>query len=453
MSTSNPTDSGVHCELTVGYAPTMHATVTKTRRRVVVDQRALAQAIGTRIRAARLRAGLTQQQLAGDRYTKAYISALELGHAKPSMAALDYLAPRLGTTSDRILADPARAWSRLEADVALASGELDEARAGYEGLIDVTTDPAHLAELQLGLAETLCRLGRPGDAIRPAEDARRRFAEAGRQPEADRALYWLSSAHHQMGDAPESRRILRELLQRTSIETDPDMAVRIRISLAQVESTIGDPQVALAYLEEAREAASGLDLRRRGTFLITLAKGRAKVGDLEGAIRSGMEALQVCRLAEAGRDQARVEAELAGIYLQLGDRGRARGLLADARAILRRAEEGFLLADITDSEARIALDEGDPSVALELAGEAHTQAEAAGNQKAVFDSLMTSARALEALGRRAESLAIYEAASKVLGTDGGSAGRRREVYGAWADALAAEGRHADAFAVQKRAIG
>jgi tetratricopeptide (TPR) repeat protein len=439
--------------LTLVYPDVMQATVTKTRRRVVVDQRALAQAIGTRIRAARLRAGLTQQQLAGDRYTKAYISALELGHAKPSMAALDYLAPRLGTSSDRILADPSRTWSRLEADVALASGHLDDARVAYEGLLDVTVEPGHVAELELGLAETLCRLGRPGEAIKPAEDARRRFADSARAIESDRALYWLASAHQQMGDLAEGRRILRELLERTDPATDPDMAVRVRIGLAMVESTVGDPQIALAYLEEAREASNALDLRRRGTFFFALAKGRAKVGDLEGAIRSGMEALQICRLAEAGREQARVEAQLATIYLQLGDRTRARGLLADARAILKRAEESFLLADITDSEARIALDEGDAASALQLATEARRQGEAAGNSKAVFDSLMTAGRALEALERRAEAIGVYEEASTVLGTDPGSVVQRREVYGAWADALAADGKHAEAYAIAKRALG
>ena len=43
----------------------------RTRRRVVVDDRPLAQAIGQRLKQARLTAGLTQQQLAGDRYSKA----------------------------------------------------------------------------------------------------------------------------------------------------------------------------------------------------------------------------------------------------------------------------------------------------------------------------------------------------------------------------------------------
>lgn len=71
--------------------------VERRRRHVtVVDNSALARRIGERLRMARTAAELTQQQLAGGRYTPAYISALERGLAKPSMASLAYLAPRLG---------------------------------------------------------------------------------------------------------------------------------------------------------------------------------------------------------------------------------------------------------------------------------------------------------------------------------------------------------------------
>jgi tetratricopeptide (TPR) repeat protein len=146
-----------------------------------------------------------------------------------------------------------------------------------------------------------------------------------------------------------------------------------------------------------------------------------------------------------------VEAQLASIYLQLGDRTRARGLLADARAILKRAEESYLLADITDSEARIALDEGDAASALELANEARRQGEAAGNAKAVFDGFMTAGRALEALGRRPEAIKTYQDAADAA--DPGSTTQRKEVYGAWADALAADGKHAEAYTIAKRALG
>jgi ribosome-binding protein aMBF1 (putative translation factor) len=50
---------------------------TSTRRpRPVTDDTALADRLGSRLKQARLKAGMTQQQLAGERYTKAYVSAL-----------------------------------------------------------------------------------------------------------------------------------------------------------------------------------------------------------------------------------------------------------------------------------------------------------------------------------------------------------------------------------------
>src|SRR5687768_13845318 len=125
---------------------------TRTRRRVVVDDSPLAHAIGQRLRQARLTAGLTQQQLAGDRYTKAYISALENGIAKPSMAALNYLAPRLGTTASEILSDPSRTWVRLEADLAMASGNWAAALDGYAGLLEGAVERGARAEVLTGMA-------------------------------------------------------------------------------------------------------------------------------------------------------------------------------------------------------------------------------------------------------------------------------------------------------------
>ena len=51
--------------------------------RPATDDTALAGRLGSRLKQARLSAGLTQQQLAGDRYTKAYVSALENGLVRP----------------------------------------------------------------------------------------------------------------------------------------------------------------------------------------------------------------------------------------------------------------------------------------------------------------------------------------------------------------------------------
>src|SRR5438132_6503257 len=84
---------------------------TSTRRpRPVTDDSALATRIGGRLKEARLRAKLTQQQLAGERYTKAYVSALENGLVRPSMAALNFFAGQLGTSPSRLIGDETPAW-------------------------------------------------------------------------------------------------------------------------------------------------------------------------------------------------------------------------------------------------------------------------------------------------------------------------------------------------------
>ena len=97
------------------YTPSMPRT--RTAARATEHDAALARQIGARIREARRRSGMTQQQLAGDRYTKAYVSALETGIARPSMVALRYLAERLALPPSHFLDEQNPAWSRLEVDM------------------------------------------------------------------------------------------------------------------------------------------------------------------------------------------------------------------------------------------------------------------------------------------------------------------------------------------------
>src|SRR5918992_3259576 len=114
---------------------------TRTGTRVTTDQdRALAQHIGQRIREARHRAGLTQQQLAGDRYTKAYVSALETGIARPSMVALNHISARLNLPASHFIDEAHPAWTRLEVDMRLAAGEWQAPPAGHRALLQDLPD-------------------------------------------------------------------------------------------------------------------------------------------------------------------------------------------------------------------------------------------------------------------------------------------------------------------------
>jgi tetratricopeptide (TPR) repeat protein len=424
---------------------------TRARRRVVVDDRPLAKSIGARLRQARLAAGLTQQKLAGDRYTKAYISALENGIAKPSMAALNYLAPRLGTTASEILSDPRTAWARIEVDLAMASGEWATALDGYTSLLDVTKDRRARADFLLGLAECLCRLDRPSEAIRPASEAAATYSDLGRLADRTRAEYWLSSAHSQLDNADEARGLLHGILDRvrSGLDLGPDFETKVLIALASVEAYDGEPTKALAYVEEARGLVADLDTRRRGVFLAALAAAYRNGGDLEGAIRTGQQALALLQTAESELEVGLVENHLALAYA-------ANGNLAKARSTIRHAREAAksmprLDAVMADTAASVELDGGDATRAAELADEAIGLARSTDHKKALLDALTTRARALSALGRTEDAAATFEEAAE-LAESLGTASRRRQILSAWADTLAALGRHDEAYALARRAL-
>ncbi len=425
----------------------------KKRRRVVVDDSALAAAIGSRLKQARLASAQTQSALAGDRYTKAYISALEHGIAKPSMAALNYLAPRLGTTPSALLADVDPVWDRVQADLALASGDWRTALDSYEILAERTTDRVGTAEIKVAMAECLCRLEHGRDAIRPATEAAEAFENLGREGDRARAEYWLASAQHQSDNLEEARSIVGGLLSRVrdGLVVAPDFRLRLLVAAAIVETNGSNPGSALAYLEEARGLSVDLDDRRRAEFLGTIAAASREAGDIEGAIRNGQGAITLLGAAQADEVVLNLENDLAMAYLANGNVSRAADLAHEARVAAVARKDDYLAAHIAETEAQIALASGDPEAAVALIGESLELAETSGNHKARLGGLVTRARAHAMLKQHDEASADFELAAG-MASDGANPTRRREILSAWADSLAALGQHDRAFALAREAL-
>src|SRR5215467_9626342 len=55
--------------------------------------------LGERLRQLRVAAGLTQSELAGDRFSKEYVSQIERGKTRPTEGTIEWLADRLGVDS------------------------------------------------------------------------------------------------------------------------------------------------------------------------------------------------------------------------------------------------------------------------------------------------------------------------------------------------------------------
>lgn len=413
----------------------------------------LALRIGERIREARRRAGLTQQQLAGDRYTKAYVSALETGIARPSMVALTYLCERLGLPASHFLDEQNPAWSRLQVDMHLAAGNWQDAADGYRILLDGSLDEAARAEVLRGLAEAEARLDHGREAIAAGSEAARLFVELGRPTDEALARYWMAFGLYQSDNEADARGLLTALLERVrgGLAVEPDFELRVLMALASVESRAGMYNRSLTYLEEARGLAADLDDRRRATFLFSLAISYRETGDLEAAIRTGTQSLALYRAAGAILEGAGIENDLALAYLQSGNVDRAADLAAQARAQAEAAGDDRLLAAILETEAQVAAAEGRRADAQALADRAASLARATGNRLALMAAVLTSARLLREDGNSSGAEERFTEAA-ALARESGSAGRIREVLREWADLRADAGDHRGAYELTREAL-
>src|SRR2546427_10313539 len=90
--------------------------------------------LGERLRQLRVAAGMTQSDLAGERFSKEYVSQIERGKTRPTRETIDWLAQRLGVDSG-FLANGVSADERGRVDAALTrAGALLEARRNDEAL-------------------------------------------------------------------------------------------------------------------------------------------------------------------------------------------------------------------------------------------------------------------------------------------------------------------------------
>ena len=396
---------------------------------------------------------MTQQALAGDRYTKAYVSALETGHAKPSMAALNFLAERLGFPASRFLADEPASWRRLEVDLELAAGHWQAAADGYRGLLQAPTSREIRAELLGGLAEALAGLDRGAEAAAAAGEAAQTFTSLGRDADAAIARYWLAAGEYEQGNVVEAEALLHDILAkvRAGLRVEPDFELRLVTALSSTASREGRHDVALAYLEEVRGLADSLDDHRRAGFLFDLSLSYRETGDYEGAIRAGVASLALFRAASYELGTASLENDLALSYLALGNTARAAELAASSRALFEHLDDRRQLAHVIETQAQITAASGDQAASRDLAMDALRLAEETGNEKATVSSLLSLARATRALGDPAGAAVTYERAV-ALARSSAKPALIRAALGEWADVLSDAGQHERAAALLREAL-
>ena len=423
--------------------------------------------LGERVRQLRINRGMTQTDVAGERFSKEYMSQIERGKTRPTAETVEWLAARLGVdggflesgVSTDALARTAGLVSRAEA--AVEAHEYDEGATILGGVERADLTAAPQLELRALLAEAWARmyLGEVGRAVALLDRARV-VAESPEFSDLDRAevLYRLGCCRVRLSSFATATALLSEALtlaERSDLPCD-----RLRSHIlewrARCHQNQRDWAAAREDVERALELAEALDDRETMAHVYLQA---SLVAEREGRwvlARSYAERAKAMYEEIADRVNAgRLLNNLGGLNFLLGKPDEAVAQLKEAFAVFMDSGSDVEAGYAVSSLAQVHLRTGKPELAeeqarhaLSLLAERDDEIEEIGNARLVLGrSLLEQGRldeaeeafALAEAGLAQLSSASHSAAAWVAQGDvaarRGDVGKAAELYRSAAEAL------------------
>jgi len=263
--------------------------------------------LGERLRQLRVAAGMTQTELAGDRFSKEYVSQIERGKTRPTAETVQWLAERLGVDAG-FLANGVSADERGRVDAALARAHaLVEARRNDEAL--AAFEEVRAAVLATGLPELEVRV-LSGEAILHL-----------RRSEVREAIALLERA--------------RALTETTAFSDVERADVLFRLGIARF--MLNSVQTAIALFDEALKVAERSKIpsdQLRSNILSWRSRCYRRRRDFEAAREDVVRALE---LAESLNDTRTT----ADVYFQASIIADREGRWVLARSYAERAKAAY----------------------------------------------------------------------------------------------------------------
>jgi tetratricopeptide (TPR) repeat protein len=360
--------------------------------------------LGERLRQLRVAAGMTQTELAGDRFSKEYVSQIERGKTRPTRETIQWLADRLGVDAG-FLANGVSADERGRVDAALARADaLLEARRNEEALAEF--ENIRSAVLATGLAELEARAlsgeatvrmrgGQVREAVALLERARG-LSEGSSFSDVERAdiLFRLGVARFKLNSIQTAISLFDEALKLAERSEIPSDAVRSNILAwrSRCYRRRRDLEAAREDVERALELAEGLNDTRTAADVYFQA---SIIADREGhwvLARSYAERAKAAyeELADRG-NLGRLLNNLGGINFLLGHPDEAITFLKDAVRIALEVGNDAEAAHAVNGIAQVHLRTGDVKraeeqarYALELLGDRVDEIHEIGNAQLVL---------------------------------------------------------------------
>ena len=412
-----------------------------------------ADAVGQRLKAARLEAGLSQRQLAFPGCSAAYISRLEAGERVPSLQLLRKLAVKL-EADEQYLATGTVAGPRLpaelvEADVALRLDDLALAGELFERVLQTSSERHVRAEALGGLGRLAFRNGDARSAIEGIAEAIRLAPEL--LVASPSLTETLARAYANANELEAAIGILERAVAAAEDAGESGAAARFRILLANAlidTQAYGRAEELLGHVLSLSDEL--LDPAQRARVLWSQSRLHTMRGNQDGAARYARRALELLELGEDTFALARAHQALAYIEVEREQPERALELIARGTELLGADVSPIEKAKFRIEEAR----------ALAQLGRNEEAAAAALDAKGLFGdaqpvdagrAFLVVGDVFQRLGERERAREIWELALELL---------EREPNPWAADAcerlarlLEDEGRTEEALTMLKRALG
>jgi tetratricopeptide (TPR) repeat protein len=360
--------------------------------------------LGERLRQLRVAAGMTQTDLAGDRFSKEYVSQIERGKTRPTTETIQWLAGRLGVDAG-FLANGVSADERGRVDAALARADAllqarrnDEALQEFENVraaVLATGLPELEARALSGEATVRMRRGEVREAIALLERARA-LSEGDSFSDVERAdiLFRLGVARYKLNSIQTALALFDEALkvaERSEIPSD-HLRSNVLAWRSRCYRRRRDLEAAREDVERALELAEGLNDRRTAADIYFQA---SIIADRQGhwvLARSYAERAKAAYEEVADRTNlGRLMNNLGGINFLLGHPGEAIAFLKDAVRIALEVGNDAEAAHAVNGIAQVHLRTGDVTraeeqarYALELLGDRIDEVAEIGNAQLVL---------------------------------------------------------------------
>ncbi len=342
--------------------------------------------LAIRLRQLRTSAGLTQTELAGERFSKEYVSQIERGKTRPTQETIDWLAQRLGVDPGFLASGVASGERmRVEAVVARAealheAGRFEDAAADFAGvragaaaggvelevralageawakmeLGDVREASALLAKASglaagegfsdVDRAEILFRLGVCRYKLSSISTALGLLSEALELAQRSnlpcdllrtQILSWRSRCYRRQRDLEAAREDVERALELAQALGDRSTTANAFVQASLVAERMGHWVLARTYAERAKSYYEELkDERNVAGLLNNLGGLNLMLGKPDQAIDYLKRSFAVALEADSTEDAAQAAGSLAAVHLQTGDYPQAEQLARHALELL-----------------------------------------------------------------------------------------------------------------------